>query len=292
MFSDKLVSMQKMIEDAYKNKYAIAQININNLEWIQSVLLASQKNNTPIILGVSMGAAKYIGSYKLIHDMVINLIDDLNITIPVCLHLDHGNYDAVFKAIEAGFSSVMFDGSSLDIETNYKQSLEISKLCSEKNISLELEVGSIGGVEDDIVNEGSKSSVEDCLKFTNNIPMTVFASSFGNIHGVYPKNWKGLDFDHLENISNQTNHPLTLHGGSGIDDEQIKKAISLGVCKINVNTECQMAFSSAIIDYLSKNNDINSKEVYDPRKYLKVAKEAIEETCKTKFELFNSINKA
>ena len=286
---NQLVNMKDMLKLANENSFAIPHININNLEWIQASLKAAIQARSPIILGVSEGAAKYMGSFKLVHDMVINVMTNLNCDIPVCLHLDHGTYDGCLSALEAGFSSVMFDGSSLDFDKNLELSKNVAELCKKQNASLEVEVGSIGGEEDGVSSEGELADINECIAISK-LDIDCLAAGIGNIHGLYPANWKGLNFKVLSDISQATNKPLVLHGGSGIDDEQIKKAISLGVRKINVNTECQIAFTDAIYKYVSQNPNYLENKTYDPRKYLKLGMQAIIDTCIEKMKLFNSFN--
>lgn len=284
-----ITNLNSIIEKAYNSNYAIAQININNLEWIKAVLEVAQEARTPVILGVSKGAKNYMGSYKLVYNMVQDLINAYKIDVDVVLHLDHGSYEDCLEAIDANFPSIMFDGSKLEFQDNINKTRELSKLCKENNISLEVEVGSIGGYEDGITSSGEKANLEECIIMSKE-NIDLLAASIGNIHGVYPKDWEGLDFELLEKISHETRKPLVLHGGSGIDDQSIRKVISLGICKINVNTECQIAFTKAIASYLEKNPDINSKNTYDPRNYLKVGINAIKEVVLEKFKLFGSYN--
>lgn len=284
-----VTNLNGIIEKAFKNKYAIAQININNLEWIRAVLEIAQESRTPIILGVSKGAKNYMGSYKLVYDMVQELIKACKVDVDVVLHLDHGSYEDCLEAIEAKFPSIMFDGSKLEFHDNIHKTRELSRICKEKNISLEVEVGSIGGYEDGISSSGEKANLEQCIEMAKE-DIDLLAASIGNIHGVYPKDWEGLDFNLLEKISHSTKKPLVLHGGSGIDDESIKKAINLGICKINVNTECQIAFTKAISEYLAKNPDINNKKTYDPRHYFKDGINAIKQVVLEKLKLFGSYN--
>ena len=289
MKSNQLVNMKNMLKLAMDNSFAVPHININNLEWIQASISAAMQAKSPIILGVSEGAAKYMGSFKLVHDMVVNVMTNLNCDVPVCLHLDHGTYEGCISALQAGFSSVMFDGSSMDFEKNLQFSQEIAKLCKQNDASLEVEVGSIGGEEDGVSSSGEIADIDQCVAISK-LEIDALAAGIGNIHGLYPANWKGLDFKVLEDISNATQMPLVLHGGSGIDDEQIKKAISLGVRKINVNTECQIAFTQAIYDYVKNQPDYLQNKAYDPRKYFKLGKQAIIDTCIAKMKLFGSFN--
>lgn len=286
-----LVSAKSMMEKAVDGNYAIGQFNINNLEWTKAVLLSAQENNSPVILGVSEGAGKYMGGYKTVVGMVNGMLEELKITVPVALHLDHGSYDGALKVIEAGFSSVMFDGSHYSIDENIAKTTEIVKFATEKGISIEAEVGSIGGEEDGVIGAGEVADPTECKSIAD-LGVTMLAAGIGNIHGQYPENWAGLDFITLEKIKNLTgSKPLVLHGGTGIPDEMIKKAISLGVAKINVNTECQLAFASATRKYIEDGKDLQAKG-FDPRKILSPGYEAIKSTVKEKMQLFGSVNKA
>nr|WP_302596999.1 class II fructose-1,6-bisphosphate aldolase [uncultured Cellulosilyticum sp.] len=286
-----LVSAKDMLNKAREGKYAVGQFNINNLEWTKAILLTAQENNSPVILGVSEGAGKYMCGYKTIVGMVNGMIEELNITVPVALHLDHGSYEGALKCIEAGFSSVMFDGSHYSIEENIAKTTELVKLTSEKGISLEAEVGSIGGEEDGVVGAGEIADAQECKQIAD-LGVTMLAAGIGNIHGQYPENWKGLAFDALEEINEATGTtPLVLHGGTGIPEEMIKKAISLGVAKINVNTECQLSFAAATREYIEAGKDLQGKG-FDPRKLLAPGFEAIKATVKEKMELFGSIGQA
>lgn len=286
-----LVSAKEMLNKARKEKYAVGQFNINNLEWTKAILLTAQENNSPVILGVSEGAGKYMCGYKTIVGMVNGMIEELKITVPVALHLDHGSYDGTLKTIEAGFSSVMFDGSHYPIAENIEKTKELVKICEEKGISIEAEVGSIGGEEDGVVGQGDIADANECKQIAD-LGVTMLAAGIGNIHGKYPANWKGLDFDALEAINNATGGmPLVLHGGTGIPADMIQKAISLGVAKINVNTECQLSFAAATRKFIEEGKDLEGKN-FDPRKLLAPGFEAIKATVKEKMELFGSINKA
>lgn len=291
--NSRLVNLKKMVDKAKANKYAIAHINTNNLEWTKAILDAAQSTNSPVIIGVSEGAAKYQCGFKNVVDMVNNTMEAMNITVPVALHLDHGSYEGAIKALEAGFSSVMFDGSHFSFEENIKKTQEIVDLAKKYNASVEAEVGSIGGEEDGVVGEGELANVDECSKMAT-LDIQILAAGIGNIHGLYPKNWKGLNFQVLENISKRTNNkPLVLHGGTGIPNEMIQKAISLGISKINVNTECQIAFAQATRKYIEQNEDINAaKKGFDPRKLLKPGTEAIKQTVIDKMKLFGSLGKA
>ena len=286
-----LVSAKEMLEKAKAGHYAVGQFNINNLEWAKAILLTAEEMKSPVILGVSEGAGKYMCGYKTIVGMVEGMIEGLGITVPVALHLDHGSYEHAYKCIEAGFSSVMFDGSHYPIEENIAKTTELAKVCAEKGISLEAEVGSIGGEEDGVVGAGEVADPNEC-KMIADLGVTMLAAGIGNIHGKYPANWPGLRFDALEAISQKTGDmPLGLHGGTGIPAEMIQKAISLGVSKINVNTECQLAFAAATRTYIEAGKDLQGKG-FDPRKLLAPGVEAIKATVREKIELFGSANKA
>lgn len=286
-----LVSAKDMLNKAREGKYAVGQFNINNLEWTKAILLTAQENNSPVILGVSEGAGKYMGGYHAIVGMVNGLIQDLKITVPVALHLDHGSFDGAYACIEAGFSSVMFDGSHYPIEENIEKSKKLIADASAKGISVECEVGSIGGEEDGVIGAGEVADPKECKQIAD-LGVTMLAAGIGNIHGKYPENWAGLDFDALANIKKEVGDmPLVLHGGTGIPEDMIKKAISLGVAKINVNTECQLSFAAATRKYVEAGKDLEGKG-FDPRKLLAPGFEAIKATVKEKMELFGSINKA
>ena len=286
-----LVSAKDMLQKAREGKYAVGQFNINNLEWTKAILLTAQENNSPVILGVSEGAGKYMGGYKTVVGMVNGLIEELNITVPVALHLDHGSYDGAKKVIEAGFSSVMFDGSHYSIEENVAKTKEIIEIANAKGISVEAEVGSIGGEEDGVVGSGEVADPNEC-KLIADLGVDMLAAGIGNIHGKYPANWTGLNFEALAAINDATaGMPLVLHGGTGIPADMIQKAKSLGVSKINVNTECQLAFAEATRKYIEAGKDLEGKG-FDPRKLLAPGFEAIKQTVKEKMELFGSINKA
>ena len=286
-----LVSAKEMLTKAKEGQYAVGQFNINNLEWTKAILLTAQENNSPVILGVSEGAGKYMCGFKTVTEMVKGMIDELKITVPVALHLDHGSYDGCYKCIEAGFSSIMFDGSHYPIAENVEKTKELVKVCEEKGLSLEAEVGSIGGEEDGVVGMGECADPYEC-KMIADLGVTMLAAGIGNIHGKYPANWAGLSFETLAAVSEKTGDmPLVLHGGTGIPADMIKKAISLGVSKINVNTECQLAFQEATRAYIEAGKDLQGKG-FDPRKLLAPGVEAIKATIKEKMELFGSINKA
>ena len=286
-----LVSAKEMLVKAKAGKYAVGQFNINNLEWAKAILQTAQELKSPVILGVSEGAGKYMCGYKTVVGMVKGMIDEMGITVPVALHLDHGSYEHAKKVIEAGFSSVMFDGSHYAIDENIEKTKEIIALANEKGISVEAEVGSIGGEEDGVVGAGEVADVNEC-KMIADLGVDMLAAGIGNIHGKYPENWAGLNFEVLEKISEATNPmPLVLHGGTGIPEDMIKKAISLGVSKINVNTECQLSFAAATRGYIEAGKDKEGKG-FDPRKLLAPGFEAIKATVKEKMELFGSVNKA
>jgi fructose-bisphosphate aldolase class II len=286
-----LVSAAKMLKDAKAGKYAVGHFNINNLEWTKAILLTAQELNSPVILGVSEGAGKYMCGFKTVTAMVDAMVDELGITVPVALHLDHGSYEGALKCIEAGFSSVMFDGSHYGIEENIAKTKEIIALAHSKGISVEAEVGAIGGEEDGVIGGGEVADPEEC-KMIADLGVDMLAAGIGNIHGKYPANWKGLRFDVLANIQELTGEmPLVLHGGTGIPADMIKEAISLGVSKINVNTECQLAFADATRKYIEAGKDLEGKG-FDPRKLLAPGVEAIKATVKEKMELFGSVNKA
>ena len=286
-----LVSAAKMLKDAKAGKYAVGHFNINNLEWTKAILLTAQELNSPVILGVSEGAGKYMCGFKTVTAMVDAMVDELGITVPVALHLDHGSYEGALKCIEAGFSSVMFDGSHYGIEENIEKTKEIIALAHSKGISVEAEVGAIGGEEDGVIGGGEVADPGEC-KMIADLGVDMLAAGIGNIHGKYPANWKGLRFDVLANIQELTGEmPLVLHGGTGIPADMIKEAISLGVSKINVNTECQLAFADATRKYIEAGKDLEGKG-FDPRKLLAPGFEAIKATVKEKMELFGSVNKA
>ena len=286
-----LVSAKEMLEKAKAGHYAVGQFNINNLEWTKAILLTAQEKNSPVILGVSEGAGKYMCGFKTVTEMVKAMIDELKITVPVALHLDHGSYDGCYKCIEAGFSSIMFDGSHYPIEENVAKTQELVKVCAEKGLSLEAEVGSIGGEEDGVVGMGECADPDEC-KMIADLGVNMLAAGIGNIHGKYPENWQGLSFETLAAVSEKVGEmPLVLHGGTGIPEEMIKKAISLGVSKINVNTECQLAFAAATRAYVEAGKDLSGKG-FDPRKLLAPGFEAIKATVKEKMELFGSVGKA
>jgi fructose-bisphosphate aldolase class II len=286
-----LVSAKDMLEKARKEGYAVGQFNINNLEWTKAVLVAAQEANSPVILGVSEGAARYMTGFDTVVGMVNGMMKNLNITVPVSLHLDHGSYEGAKACIEAGFSSVMFDGSHYSIEENIQKSKDIIAFANERGISVEAEVGSIGGEEDGIVGAGEVADVNEC-KMIADLGVTMLAAGIGNIHGKYPENWTGLRLDVLKNIQDATgNMPLVLHGGTGIPVAMIQEAIGLGVSKVNVNTECQLVFADATRKFIESGKDLQGKN-YDPRKLLKPGYEAIIATCKEKMEIFGSTNKA
>ena len=286
-----LVSAKEMLDKAKAGHYAVGQFNINNLEWTKAILLTAQELNSPVILGVSEGAGKYMTGFKTVAAMVKAMDEELGIAVPVALHLDHGSYEGCYKCIKAGFTSIMFDGSHYPIEENIAKTKELVAICKEKGLSLEAEVGSIGGEEDGVVGAGECADPAEC-KMIADLGVDMLAAGIGNIHGKYPANWAGLSFDTLDAIQQQTGDmPLVLHGGTGIPEDMIKKAISLGVAKINVNTECQLAFQEATRKYIEAENDLQGKG-FDPRKLLAPGAEAIKECVKTKMELFGSVGKA
>lgn len=287
----RLVSAKDMLNKARDGKYAVGQFNINNLEWTKAILLTAQELKSPVILGVSEGAGKYMCGYKTVVGMVNGMLEELNITVPVALHLDHGSYEGAKACIEAGFSSIMFDGSHYPIEENVAKTKELVAICKEKGMSIEAEVGSIGGEEDGVVGAGECADPEEC-KMVADLGVTMLAAGIGNIHGKYPENWAGLSFETLDAVQQKTGTmPLVLHGGTGIPEDMIKKAISLGVSKINVNTECQLSFQEATRKYIEAGKDLEGKG-FDPRKLLAPGFEAIKETVKEKMELFGSVGKA
>ena len=286
-----LVSAKDMLNKARDGKYAVGQFNINNLEWTKAILLTAEELKSPVILGVSEGAGKYMCGYKTVVGMVNGMIEELNITVPVALHLDHGSYDGAKACIEAGFSSVMFDGSHYPIEENVEKTTELVKICEEKGLSIEAEVGSIGGEEDGVIGAGECADPDEC-KAIADLGVTMLAAGIGNIHGKYPENWAGLSFETLAAVKEKVGDmPLVLHGGTGIPEDMIKKAISLGVAKINVNTECQLAFQEATRKYIEAGKDLEGKG-FDPRKLLAPGSEAIKETVREKINLFGSAGKA
>lgn len=285
-----LVSAEKCYKKPFKGGYAVGQFNINNLEWTKAILLTSEEEKSPVILGVSEGAAKYMGGYNTVVGMVKGMIKDLDITVDVSIHLDHGSFEGAKKAIEAGFTSVMFDGSKYDIDENIEKTKEIVELAHSKGISVEAEVGSISGEEDGVEGIGELASPDECKRIAD-LGIDFLAAGIGNIHGRYPENWKGLDFEVLEEIKNKTkNMPLVLHGGTGIPEDMIKKSISLGVSKINVNTECQLVFQEATRKYFEEKKDLQGKG-YDPRKILAPGFDAIKEKVREKIHIFGSNGK-
>ena len=286
-----LVNAKEMLQKAKAGHYAVGQFNINNLEWTKSILLTAQELNSPVILGVSEGAGKYMTGFKTVAAMVKAMDEELKITVPVALHLDHGTYEGCYKCIEAGFSSIMFDGSHYPIDENVAKTKELVQVCEEKGLSIEAEVGSIGGEEDGVVGMGECADPAEC-KAIADLGVSMLAAGIGNIHGKYPENWAGLSFETLDAIQQLTGDmPLVLHGGTGIPADMIKKAISLGVAKINVNTECQLAFADATRKYVEAGKDLQGKG-FDPRKLLAPGAEAIKATVKEKMELFGSVGKA
>ena len=286
-----LVNATDMLNKAREGKYAVGHFNINNLEWAKSILLTAQEMSSPVILGVSEGAGKYMGGFKVVADMVKALTESLNITVPVALHLDHGTYEGCYKCIKAGFSSIMFDGSHYPIGENVEKTKELVAITRALGMSLEAEVGSIGGEEDGVIGAGECADPDEC-KAIADLGVDMLAAGIGNIHGKYPANWKGLSFETLEAVKAKVgNMPLVLHGGTGIPEDMIKKAISLGVAKINVNTECQLAFAEATRKYIEAGKDLEGKG-FDPRKLLAPGAEAIKETVREKIDLFGSAGKA
>ena len=286
-----LVNATDMLNKAREGKYAVGHFNINNLEWAKSILLTAQEMNAPVILGVSEGAGKYMGGFKVVADMVKALTDSMEITVPVALHLDHGTYEGCYKCIKAGFSSIMFDGSHYPIAENVEKTKELVAITKALGMSLEAEVGAIGGEEDGVIGAGECADPDEC-KAIADLGVNMLAAGIGNIHGKYPANWKGLSFETLEAVKAKVgNMPLVLHGGTGIPEDMIKKAISLGVAKINVNTECQLAFAAATRKYIEEGKDLEGKG-FDPRKLLAPGTEAIKQTVREKITLFGSAGKA
>lgn len=285
------VSADEMLKKAVAGKYAVGHFNINNLEWTKEILLAAEEARSPVILGVSEGAGKYMTGFKTVTAMAGAMIEELGITVPVAIHLDHGTYDGCLKCIEAGFSSIMFDGSKYPIEENVEKTKELVRMCRERGMSLEAEVGAIGGEEDGVVGAGECADPKEC-KMIADLGVDMLAAGIGNIHGKYPANWQGLSFETLDAIQQKTGvMPLVLHGGTGIPADMIKKAIDLGVSKINVNTECQLSFADATRKYIEAGKDLEGKG-FDPRKLLAPGAEAIKATVKEKMELFGSVGKA
>ena len=286
-----LVNATDMLNKAREGKYAVGHFNINNLEWAKSILLTAQEMNAPVILGVSEGAGKYMGGFKVVADMVKALTDSMEITVPVALHLDHGTYEGCYKCIKAGFSSIMFDGSHYPIAEKVEKTKELVAITKALGMSLEAEVGAIGGEEDGVIGAGECADPDEC-KAIADLGVNMLAAGIGNIHGKYPANWKGLSFETLEAVKAKVgNMPLVLHGGTGIPEDMIKKAISLGVAKINVNTECQLAFAAATRKYIEEGKDLEGKG-FDPRKLLAPGTEAIKQTVREKITLFGSAGKA
>lgn len=286
-----LVNAKGMLVEALRAHYAVAQININNLEWTKAALLTANELKSPIILGVSEGAGKYMGGFNVVADMVSAMDKSQKIEVPVALHLDHGTYDGCLACIEAGFTSIMFDGSHYDINENVEKTKELVRIAHERGLSIEAEVGAIGGEEDGVVGMGECADPDEC-KMISDLGIDFLAAGIGNIHGKYPENWKGLSFETLAAIKEKVGDmPLVLHGGTGIPADMIKKAIDLGVSKINVNTECQLSFAEATRKYIMDGKDLEGKG-FDPRKLLAPGTQAIKDTIKQKMELFGSINKA
>ena len=291
-----LVSATEMLKKAKAGHYAVGQFNINNLEWTKAILQTAQECNSPVILGVSEGAGKYMTGYKTVVGMVNGMLEELNITVPVALHLDHGSYEGCLKCVEAGFTSIMFDGSHYPIEENVEKTKELVKIVAEHGMSLEAEVGSIGGEEDGVVGMGECADPKEC-KMVADLGIDFLAAGIGNIHGPYPENWSGLHLDHLQKLTEAVpGFPIVLHGGSGIPDDQIQAAIKLGVAKVNVNTECQIAFANAtrkfVREYDANEAEYDKKKLFDPRKFLKPGFEAITEAVEERIDVFGSANKA
>ena len=285
-----LVNAKEMLDKAYANGYAIGHFNTNNLEWTKAILKASEEKQTAVIVAASEGAIKYMGGFRVVADLVKAMHDEMGIKVPVAIHLDHGSYEGAKKAIEAGFTSVMFDGSHFPLDENLEKTKEIVELAHSKGISVEAEVGGIGGVEDGVTSAGELADVEECKKIAG-LGIDFLAAGIGNIHGVYPADWQGLNFDRLKEISDAVNMPIVLHGGTGIPDDQIKKAISLGVSKINVNTECQLVFAEATRKYIEAGKDQEGKG-FDPRKLLADGTQAIIDKVEEKIDMFGSENSA
>ena len=287
-----IVNLDNLINKAYEQKYALLHINSNNLEWTKTILLAAQETNSPIIVATTETSLKYMGGINVFVNMLKALVNDLNITIPVVIHLDHGSYDCCIKCLKAGFTSVMFDGSKLPFEQNFKKTKNLVTLAKKHKASLEVEVGSIGGKEDGIASVGGLANLQECLQISKS-GITCLAAGIGNIHGIYPEDWKGLDFKLLSKISQQTKIPLVLHGGSGVDNKQVKKAISLGVSKLNVNTELMIAFSDTLRKFY---NDVDFKDAknkyYDIRISFKKPIEEMKKVIIDKLKLSGSFNKA
>ena len=291
-----LVNASEMLKKAKAGHYAVGQFNINNLEWTKAILLTAQELNSPVILGVSEGAGKYMTGYKTVVGMVKGMLEELNITVPVALHLDHGSYEGCLKCVEAGFTSIMFDGSHYPIEENVAKTKELVKIVADHGMSLEAEVGSIGGEEDGVVGMGECADPKEC-KMIADLGIDFLAAGIGNIHGPYPENWEGLDLNHLQKLTEAVpGFPIVLHGGSGIPDDQIQEAIKLGVAKVNVNTECQIAFANAtrkfVAEYEANEAEYDKKKLFDPRKFLKPGFEAITEAVEERIDVFGSANKA
>ena len=286
-----LVTAKEMLEKARDGKYAVGHFNINNLEWTKAILQTAEELRSPVILGVSEGAGKYMTGFKTVVGMVNGMLEEMKITVPVALHLDHGTYEGCLKCIDAGFSSIMFDGSHYPIEENVEKTKELIRICREKGMSLEAEVGAIGGEEDGVIGMGECADPNEC-KMIADLGVDMLAAGIGNIHGKYPANWKGLSFETLAAVKEKVGDmPLVLHGGTGIPADMIKKAIDLGVAKINVNTECQLSFADATRKYVEAGKDLEGKG-FDPRKLLAPGAEAIKATVKEKMELFGSVGKA
>lgn len=296
-----LVNAADMLKKAKAGHYAVGHFNINNLEWTKAILLTAKELRSPVILGVSEGAGKYMGGYHVVVNMVNGLLKDLDIDVPVALHLDHGSYEGCYKCIEAGFSSIMFDGSHYPIAENIEKTKELVKAAHDRGLSIEAEVGAIGGEEDGVIGKGECADPNECKQIAD-LGVDFLAAGIGNIHGPYPENWKGLHIDHLTKLNEALiaamgkNVPIVLHGGSGIPDDQIREAIANGVAKINVNTECQLAFAKATREFVAVFNaneaEYMKKKIFDPRKFLKPGFDAITASVEERIEVFGSANKA
>ncbi|OFI49122.1 fructose-1,6-bisphosphate aldolase, class II [Floricoccus tropicus] len=291
-----IVSAEKFVKAARENGYAVGGFNTNNLEWTQAILRAAEAKQAPVLIQTSMGAGKYMGGYKTARAIVENLVESMNITVPVAIHLDHGHYDDALECIEVGYTSVMFDGSHLPIDENLELARKVVDLAHAKGVSVEAEVGTIGGEEDGIIGDGELAPIEDAVAMVET-GIDFLAAGIGNIHGPYPENWKGLHLDHLEKLVEAVpGFPIVLHGGSGIPDDQIQAAIKLGVAKVNVNTECQIAFAKATrafaAEYEANEADYDAKKLFDPRKFLAPGVKAIQEAVEERIDVFGSANKA
>lgn len=291
-----IVSAEKFVQAARENGYAVGGFNTNNLEWTQAILRAAEAKKAPVLIQTSMGAAKYMGGYKVCHSLITNLVEEMGITVPVAIHLDHGHYDDALECIEVGYTSIMFDGSHLPVEENLAKTAEVVKIAHAKGVSVEAEVGTIGGEEDGIVGKGELAPIEDAKAMVAT-GIDFLAAGIGNIHGPYPANWEGLDLDHLEKLTDAVpGFPIVLHGGSGIPDDQIRAAIKLGVAKVNVNTESQIAFSNATREfarnYEANEAEYDGKKLFDPRKFLAPGIKAVQGAVEERIDVFGSANKA